>query len=83
VLRKAQIDDGQASNINQSFYGDAHLLVELRDQVVIQDGGILTLTRTEYRLLALLVENAGEVGPRPILLLLTPTDAHFWRLRRN
>jgi hypothetical protein len=32
----------------------------------------------QYRLLALLVEHAGEVVPRPILLILTPTvDMHF------
>jgi len=34
------------------------------------DSQILTLTRMEYRLLALLVEHAGEVVPRPICLRL-------------
>ena len=69
---------------NQPFYRDAHLIVDLRDKVVILDSQILTLTRMEYRLLALLVEHAAEVVPRPILLMLTPTvDAHLWRLRKK
>ena len=46
---------------------------------MILDRQILTLTRMEYRLLALLVEHAGEVVPRPILLKLKGTvDVHFW-----
>ena len=50
----------------------------------ILDPQTLTLTRMEYRLLALLVEHAAEVVPRPILLMLTPTvDAHLWRLRKK
>ena len=40
---------------NQQFYRDGHLLVDLRDRVVMLDSQILTLTRTEYRLLALYV----------------------------
>ena len=56
---------------NQPFYRDAHLIVDLRDKVVILDSQILTLTCMEYRLLALLVEHAAEVVPRPILLMLT------------
>jgi DNA-binding response OmpR family regulator len=50
-------------------YRDEHLHVDLRQQLVILDGQILTLTRQEYRLLALLVEHAGEVVPRAILLM--------------
>lgn len=38
----------------------------------------------EYRLLALLVERAGEVVPRPILLRLKGTvDVHLCRLRKK
>jgi len=38
----------------------------------------------EYRLLALLVQRAGEVVPRVILLTVTPmVDAHLWRLRKK
>jgi len=71
-------------SLDEQYYRDEHLSVDLRDRVVILDGQILILTRTEYRLLALLVEHAGEVVPRPILLMLTPTvDVHLWRLRRK
>ena len=56
---------------NQPFYRDAHLVVDPRDRVVILNSQMLTLTRMEYRLLALLVEHAAEVVPRPILLMLT------------
>ena len=48
------------------------------------DSETLTLTRMEYRLLALLLKQAGEVVPRPILLMLTPmVDVHLWRLRKK
>jgi DNA-binding response OmpR family regulator len=61
------------------LYRDEHLLVSLRDQLVILESKILTLTRTEYRL-----THAGEVVPRPILLMLTPTmDMHLSRLRQK
>jgi len=53
---------------NQPFYRDDHLFVDLRDQVVMLDNETVTLTRKEYRLLALLVEHAGEVVPRAIIL---------------
>jgi DNA-binding response OmpR family regulator len=69
---------------DQQFYRDAHLFVHLHQQVVMLDGETVRLNRLEYRLLALLVEHAGEVVPRPILLMLTPTvDAHLWRLRKK
>jgi DNA-binding response OmpR family regulator len=52
--------------------------------MVMLDSEILTLTRMEYRLLALLVKHAGEVVPRPDLLMLTPmVDTHVWRLRKK
>ena len=48
------------------------------------DSQILTLTRTEYRLLALFVEHAGDVVPRRVLLMLTPTvNVHLRRLRKK
>ena len=69
---------------NQPFYRDKHLFVDLHNQVVMLDLKILTLTRMEYRLLALLVKRAGEVVPRPILLKLTgPLDVHLWRLQKK
>ena len=36
-------------------------------QLVILDGETVTLTRMQYRVLALLVQHAGEVVPRPTL----------------
>lgn len=48
------------------------------------DGETVTLTRTEYRLLALLEKRAEEVVPRSILLKLTrPLGVHLWRLRKK
>ena len=71
-------------SLDEQYYRDEHLSLDLRDRVVILDGQILILTRTEYRLLARLVENAGKVVPRPILLMLTPTvDVHLRRLRKK
>ena len=55
-------------SLDRQFYRDDHLFVHLRHQVVMLDGATVTLTRTEYRLLALLAQYAGEVVPRPILL---------------
>jgi DNA-binding response OmpR family regulator len=58
--------------------------VDLRRHVVMLDGQVLTLNRTEDRLLGLLVEHAGEVVPRPILLMVTRTaDMHMRRLRKK
>src|SRR5215472_8787169 len=56
--------DRALSPPNRQFYRDGHLLVDLRDRVVMLDRQILTLTRMEYRLLALFVEHVGEVVPR-------------------
>ena len=55
--------------LDQSFYRDAHLFVDLRQQVVMLDGETVRLNREEYRLLALLVEHAGVAITRPILLM--------------
>jgi len=78
------LQDRASSPPNQQFYRDGHLLVDLRDRVVMLDSQILTLTRTEYRLLALFVEHAGDVVPRRVLLMLTPTvNVHLRRLRKK
>ena len=44
----------------------------LRHPVVMLDGQLLRLTRMQYRVLALLVEHAGEVISRTSIL------AHIW-----
>lgn len=80
-------------SLDQQYYSDAHLLVHLRHQVVILDGRTIALTRVEYRLLALLVQYAGEVVTRPIILMKIwgsapesggqRVDQHIHRLRRK
>jgi hypothetical protein len=60
---------------------------------VALDAHRLVLTRKEYELLALLVENAGEIIPRPILLMRVwgysneirtrTLDVHVRRLRKK
>jgi DNA-binding response OmpR family regulator len=68
--------------------------VDLRQQVVILDSQRVTLTRMEYRLLAMLVQHGGELMPRTILLthlwgyapetMRTRTvDVHIRRLRKK
>ena len=42
--------------------------MDLRQRVVMLDGEVITLTTTQYRLLALLVEQAGKVVPRAIIM---------------
>ena len=59
----------ERNNHQRPFYRDEHLFVDLRDQLVVLDSQPIPLTRTEYRLLALLAERAGEIVPRAILLL--------------
>jgi DNA-binding response OmpR family regulator len=71
-------------SLDQQYYRDTHLVIHLHHQVVMLDAQILGLTRMEYRLLALLVQHAGEVVTRTIIL------THMWgyspktgRLRLN
>ena len=62
-------------SLDEQYYRDAHLFVHLRHQVVMLDGGTVRLTRMQHRLLALLVQHAGEVIPRASIL------AQIWGLR--
>ena len=55
-------------SLDRQFYRDDHLFVHLCHQVGMLDGEAITLTRIEYRLLALLLEHAGEVVPRAIIV---------------
>jgi DNA-binding response OmpR family regulator len=50
-------------------FHDKHLHVDLNQQAVMLDGETVRLTPMQYRLLALLVEHAGVVVSRPILLM--------------
>lgn len=77
----------------EPFYRDEHLFVDLRRKRAILDSQALILTRKEYGLLALLVEHAGSVIPRPILLTqiwgyvpktrTRTLDVHIGRLRKK
>jgi len=74
-------------------YQDSHLEVDyVRKQAALHSHRLI-LTRKEYELLALLVENAGEIIPRQILLLRVwgytneirtrTLDVHVRRLRKK
>ena len=74
-------------------YQDAHLEIDVADKLALLDSHRLPLTRKEYELLLLLVENAGEVVPRGVLLMRVwghgsgirtrTLDVHIRRLRKQ
>jgi DNA-binding response OmpR family regulator len=74
-------------------YKDAHLEVDFAKSAAALDSRRMVLTRKEYDLLALLVQNAGEIIPREALLwkvwgysseIRTRTlDVHIRRLRKK
>ncbi|MEX2262262.1 MAG: winged helix-turn-helix domain-containing protein [Bryobacteraceae bacterium] len=74
-------------------YRDGHLELDFEGETVLLDSRPLVLTRKELRLLAVLVENAGEVVTRTALLsdiwgysreVRTRTlDVHIRRLREK
>jgi DNA-binding response OmpR family regulator len=64
------------------IYRDDHLVVDLRQQVVMLDNQTLTLTPKEYYLLALLVQHAGAVVPRATILRRMWGDPTETRTRR-
>jgi DNA-binding response OmpR family regulator len=77
----------------QVRYQDAHLAIDVADKVALLDSRLLPLTRKEYELLLLLVENAGEVVPREDILMRVwgygngirtrTLDVHIRRLRKR
>jgi DNA-binding response OmpR family regulator len=74
-------------------YQDAHLEIGVADKLALLDSRRLRLTRKEYELLLLLVENAGEVVPREVILMRVwgygneirtrTLDVHIRRLRKQ
>jgi two-component system, OmpR family, alkaline phosphatase synthesis response regulator PhoP len=74
-------------------YQDPHLEVDFARAVASLDARRMILTRKEYELLSLLVQNAGEIIPRDALLwrvwgynnqIRTRTlDVHIRRLRKK
>lgn len=77
----------------QFCYQDAHLDINLAEKSAFLDSRRLKLTRKEYDLLLLLVENAGEVVSREVLLIriwgygagirTRTLDVHVRRLRKR
>ena len=75
----------------QHVYQDAHLAFDFTRGLVALDDQRIVLTRKEYQLLSLLVENAGEIVPREVLLMRVwgygdqirtrTLDVHIRRLR--
>jgi DNA-binding response OmpR family regulator len=76
-----------------SRYEDAHLEINLAEKIALLDSQPLKLTRKEYELLRLLVENAGELVPREVLLMRVwgyssairtrTLDVHIRKLRKR
>jgi DNA-binding response OmpR family regulator len=74
-------------------YRDQHLEVRFQDAIALLDQRAMVLTRKEYELLALLVENAGDIVPRDVLLMkiwgytreirTRTLDVHIRRLRKK
>jgi two-component system alkaline phosphatase synthesis response regulator PhoP len=84
---------GQTASHSPYRYQDPHLEVDFVRKYAALDTRRLILTRKEYELLALLVENAGEIIPRQILLMRVwgysneirtrTLDVHVRRLRKK
>jgi len=93
--RKGAIEHGFAQNAvsRPERYQDPHLEVDFKTSSAWLDSHPIILTRKEYALLSLLVQNAGEIVPRDALLwriwgysaqIRTRTlDVHIRRLRRK
>ena len=74
-------------------YNDAHLQLDFQRKAASLDLERMRLTRKEYELLALLVQNASEIVPRDVLLMriwgyndqirTRTLDVHIRRLRKK
>lgn len=78
---------------HEQRYRDQHLEMDFEHKTAFLDARPLGLTRKEYDLLALLIQNAGEVVSREMLLLRVwgysnqirtrTLDVHIRRLRKK
>jgi len=78
---------------SQIRFEDPHLEIDIAEKTAYLDSRHLQLTSKEYELLLVLIENAGEVVPREVLLtrvwgcgigIRTRTlDIHVRRLRKH
>ncbi len=83
----------QIPALHEQRYQDQHLDMDFERKVALLDAKPLGLTRKEYDLLALMIQNAGEVVNREILLLRVwgynsqirtrTLDVHIRRLRKK
>jgi len=83
----------QITTTHERRYQDSHLDLDFEQKTALLDGKPLGLTRKEYDLLALLIQNAGEVVARETLLLRVwgysnqirtrTLDVHIRRLRKK
>jgi DNA-binding response OmpR family regulator len=83
----------QITSIHEQRYQDAHLDLDFEHKIARVDAKPLSLTRKEYDLLALLIQNAGELVERETLLLRVwgysnqirtrTLDVHIRRLRKK
>src|SRR5438874_8585525 len=81
------------SNYQAAPYRDEHLFLDFNQQTAMLDAERMTLTRKEYDLLSLLVQHAGEIIPREVLLMQVwgygaeirtrTLDVHVRRLRKK
>jgi two-component system alkaline phosphatase synthesis response regulator PhoP len=83
----------QITTTYEQCYHDQHLDLDFEHKTALLDTKPLGLTRKEYDLLALLIQNAGEVVTREMLLLRVwgysnqirtrTLDVHIRRLRKK
>lgn len=83
----------QITTQHESRYHDPHLDLDFEHKTACVDAKPLALTRKEFDLLALLIQNAGEVVTRETLLLRVwgysnqirtrTLDVHIRRLRKK
>src|SRR5438445_5608042 len=81
------------SNHHMLPYRVEHLSLDFNQQTAMLDAERMTLTRKEYDLLSLLVQHAGEIIPREVLLMQVwgygaeirtrTLDVHVRRLRKK
>jgi two-component system alkaline phosphatase synthesis response regulator PhoP len=86
-------DMGLTSASGPERYQDSHLEVDFARATAALDSRRMVLTRKEFELLSLLVQNAGEIIPRDALLLriwgygeqirTRTLDVHIRRLRKK
>lgn len=59
LLRRFEMP--QESGIHGKYYSDGYLTIDLEKRIILVQGDPIKLTRTEYNLLAYLLQNAGWV----------------------